>query len=262
MTVIITRAEEDSSEFIEILLEKGIRDYFCFPCLSFSRPEDDYLALDEAIRENHKFDWLVFLSRKAAESFFARLLEIGGHFFHLAAHLKIAVIGSRTKEFIENEINFPVDFMPDCYNSDAFAKEFLEKCTANENLLEPLNLLIPRTSIANDSLLKTLEESKKVKVRQIDAYTTIKPELSLDQVLTLKKIFDNPLNREVKLTFTSSQCLKNFLEITNPHFSLEQYKDKLTIYSIGPKVTASLENFLGVGFNIIQAKKAVLEYLL
>ena len=262
MTVIITRAAEDSSEFIEILTKKGISNYFCFPCLSFSKPEDDYKALDAAIRTNHEFDWLVFLSRRAAESFFSRLLEIGGHFFHLAPHLKIAVIGSGTKEFIENEINFPVDFMPYEFNSDAFAKEFIEKCTADENLLEPLGLLIPRTSIANNLLINTLEESKKIKVTQVDAYTTVKPEISLEQVFALKAFLDNERDPEIKLTFTSSQCVRNFFEITKPYFSLESYQDKLSIYSIGPNVTATLRDILGESFNILQAEKPLLECLL
>lgn len=126
MTVVITRAKEDSPEFVKILETKGISNYFFFPCLAFTAPDDNYTALNAAIRRNHEFDWLIFLSRRAAESFFNHLLEIGAHFFHLAAHLKIAVIGSATEKFIEQEINFPVNFCPSEFNSEVFSREFLE----------------------------------------------------------------------------------------------------------------------------------------
>ena len=265
VTVVITRAKEDSPEFIKILEAKGISDYFFFPCLSFTAADDNYTALDAAIRRNHEFDWLIFLSRRAAESFFNRLLEIGGHFFHLAAHLKIAVIGSATKEFIEKEINFPVNFCPSEFNSEVFAKEFLRDIASSENILEPLNLLIPRTSIADDLLTQDLESASTVKVTQVDAYKTIKPEASKELLADFQRLLDAALlNRSIisndaehgtslsyaskrsqdaiKLTFTSSQCVKNFFEIIDGQINLATYREILEFHSIGPKVTQTLKD--------------------
>jgi uroporphyrinogen-III synthase len=265
VTVVITRAKEDSPEFVKILEARGIIDYFFFPCLAFTAPDDGYAALDAATRRNHEFDWLVFLSRRAAESFFNRLLEIGGHFFHLAPHLKIAVIGSATEKFIEQEINFPVNFCPSEFNSEVFSKEFLRDIASSENILEPLNLLIPRTSIADDLLIKELESLGTVKVTQVDAYKTIKPEAPKELLADFQKLLDAALLNHsiipedaehgtslsyaskrsqdaVKLTFTSSQCVRNFFEIIDGQINLDNYHEILEFHSIGPKVTQTLKD--------------------
>lgn len=274
VTVVITRAKEDSPEFVKILEAKGISDYFFFPCLSFTAPDDNYTALDAAIRRNHEFDWLIFLSRRAAESFFNRLLEIGGHFFHLAAHLKIAVIGSATEKFIEQEINFPVNFCPSEFNSEVFSREFLRDVASSENILEPINLLIPRTSIADDLLIKELESLGTVKVTQVDAYKTIKPETSSEVISNFKRLLDETLRsvREnagtgvsqecqdtVKLTFTSSQCVRNFFEIIDGQINLDNYREVLEFHSIGPKVTQTLKEIIDDKFKLFQTKEASLE---
>lgn len=278
VTVVITRAKEDSPEFVKILEAKGIDDCFFFPCLAFTAPDDAYAALDAATRRNHEFDWLVFLSRRAAESFFNRLLEIGGHFFHLAPHLKIAVIGSATKEFIAKEINFPVNFCPSEFNSEVFSREFLRDIASSENILEPLNLLIPRTSIADDVLTQDLESLGTVKVTQVDAYKTIKPEASKELLADLQNLLDrasqngnaetissnpnrppNDANRKIKLTFTSSQCVRNFFEIIDGQINLATYHEVLEFHSIGPKVTQTLKEIIGDKFKIFQTKEASLE---
>ena len=274
VTVVITRAKEDSPEFVKILEAKGISDYFFFPCLSFTAPDDNYTALDAAIRRNHEFDWLIFLSRRAAESFFNRLLEIGGHFFHLAAHLKIAVIGSATEKFIEQEINFPVNFCPSEFNSEVFSREFLRDIASTGNVLEPINLLIPRTSIADDLLIKELESLGTVKVTQVDAYKTIKPETSSEVISNFKRLLDETLrsvrenaetgvSREcqdtVKLTFTSSQCVRNFFEIIDGQINLDNYREVLEFHSIGPKVTQTLKEIIDDKFKLFQTKEASLE---
>jgi uroporphyrinogen-III synthase len=260
VTVVITRAKEDSPEFIKILEAKGTTDYFFFPCLAFTAPDDGYTALDAATRRNHEFDWLVFLSRRAAESFFNRLLEIGGHFFHLAPHLKIAVIGSATKEFIEQEINFPVNFCPSEFNSEVFSREFLRDIASSKNVLEPLNLLIPRTSIADDMLTQDLESLGTVKVTQVDAYKTIKPEASKELIADFQDLLDRASqNRKIKLTFTSSQCVRNFFEIIDGQTNLATYHEVLEFHSIGPKVTQTLKEIIGDKFKLFQTKEASLE---
>jgi uroporphyrinogen-III synthase len=287
VTIVITRAKEDSPEFVKILEAKSIKrseedavfteniDYFFFPCLAFTAPDDGYLALDAAIRRNHEFDWLVFLSRRAAESFFNRLLEIGGHFFHLSPHLKIAAIGSATKEFIEKEINFPVNFCPSEFNSEVFSREFLRYVASNENILEPLNLLIPRTSIADDTLTKDLESLGTVKVTQVDAYKTIKPKASKELLADFKRLLDENYEdnenastgvvhrsqHAVKLTFTSSQCVRNFFELTKGQINLATYHEILEFHSIGPKVTKTLKEIIGDNFRLSQAEAASLEAL-
>lgn len=244
MPVVITRAKDDSQSFAELLVKASVKaeDLFYFPCLDFVNPDDDFNALDDAIRKNQEFDWLVFLSKRAADSFFSRVLDLGGHFFHLAQHLKIAVVGPATREFIENDVNFPVDFCPNEFNSDSFAKEFKLNCTDDTNYLNPLKLLLPRTSIADSKLIEDLEESKKIEVVQVDAYKTVKPTISDDLIGKFKDLLVEMKaeNQFLKLSFTSSQCVRNFFETINSNFDLKEFIANIEFYSIGPKVTATL----------------------
>ena len=156
--------------------------------------------------------------------------------------MKIAVVGPATKEFIENNVNFPVDFIPGEFNSDSFAKEFKLKCTDDSNYLNPLKLLLPRTSIADDKLIEDLEESKKIEVAQVDAYKTFKPNVSDDLTEKLKSLFAKmkASEKSLKLSFTSSQCVRNFFETVNNNFDLKEFIGNIEFYSIGPKVTATL----------------------
>jgi len=269
--VVITRAEEDSKSIAKLLLAsaKQEQDIFYLPCLEFTPPDDNYVALDAAIRRNQEFDWLVFLSKRAADSFFSRILDLGAQFFHLAQHLKIAVVGAKTKDFIETNVNFPVDFCPSKFNSDSFSEEFKEKFTDDSNYLSPLKLLIPRTSIADNKLIEDLESSKKIEVTQVDAYKTIKPELN-DQVLADFKalVLEAKANNEkIQLTLTSSECVRNFFDISSAVIDIKEFQPCFDFYSIGPKVSASLrqemKNRFGLqNIEIKESGEATLDSLL
>ena len=173
--------------------------------------------------------------------------------FHLAQHLKIAVIGPATKEFIETNVNFPVDFCPSEFNSDSFASEFKLKCTDDSNYLKPLKILLPRTSIADNKLIQDLEESKKIEVTQVDAYKTVKPDLSTDLIHKFKDLLleSQTKNERIKLSFTSSQCVRNFFENLSETIKIKDFLNIIDFYSIGPKVTTTLGDEI---YKIVQEK--------
>ena len=57
-------------------------DFYSFPCIEYKDTSDDYKALDAAIRANHTYEWVFFLSAKAAEVFFERkilFVPLEGH---------------------------------------------------------------------------------------------------------------------------------------------------------------------------------------
>lgn len=93
-----------------------------------------------------------------------------------------------------------------------------------------------------NSLIQDLEESKKIEVTQVDAYKTVKPEISKELKLKfLEKLNEMKIKQEIiKLTFTSSQCAKNFFELVDP-LSIKYYQNNIEIYSIGPKVTSTID---------------------
>ena len=232
--MVLTRAAEDSKDYALALESAGVprSDIFIFPCLEFEAPNDSYAALDAALRRNQEYLWVIFLSQKSAEVFFERLLAIGGHFFHLHLGLKIAVIGEATRRYIESELNFPVDFSPSEFNSDIFIQEFTE-LTMAQGLAS--RILLPRTAMVKDDFVERLESETLFKVDIVDAYTTKCPS-QVDLEALSQVLLEEPL-----ITFTSSQIVRNFMQVTA---KLDRkLLSKARILSLGPKTTKTLREY-------------------
>lgn len=248
MTLIITRDVDDSLSLVNYSKNLEV-DYFLFPCIEFKAPEDNYESLDKAIRSNHLYDWVFFFSKRAAEGFFSRLLELGGHFFHLSPNLKIGVIGPSTKEFIEREVGFPVDFMPSKYNSDDFLKEFQEKILNQGQEIE-IRIVLPRTDAVQDEFSKRLMENSDVliKIDEVWSYSSSIPEASskefIERLENLKEIIRSKQSDKsiLYLSFASSLTAKNFFKLTKNINWLELSKEiKIKALSIGIKTSSSLK---------------------
>jgi uroporphyrinogen-III synthase len=245
--LVLTRSAEDNADTIQEFKNSKI-DFFSFPLLEFVKPTS-YEALDRAIKSNHSYDWIFFMSKKSALSFFDRLIELGGQFFHLSPHLKIACVGESTREFVENEVGFPVDFVPSKFNSDTLFEEFQNKYSSDglNPSLEPKKILIPRNADLDDDLSQKIFGHFVLDI--VPAYRTLARQLSPEQVLELQHIIDN--NQEVFISLASSQTAKNFFELT----SLLSFHPGVKILSIGPKTTETIKELLP-GFEVLTSKSA------
>jgi uroporphyrinogen-III synthase len=251
MTLIITRLEEDAESLIQFATKNNM-EYFLFPCIEFVPPEDQYGSLDQSLRSNHLYDWVFFFSKRAAEAFFSRLLELGGQFFHLSPNLKIGVIGPKTKSFIENEVGFPVDFMPSEFNSDVFLEEFVSTVIETGSSIK-LNILLPRTDSISDDFSKKLSANLdlSIHVEEISAYSSVCPEMNSpnfkQRLNNLKKIIDEKSLRgeTLYLSFASSLTCKNFFILTES-INWKKLKDslQLEILSIGYKTSTTIKEFI------------------
>ena len=260
-TLIITKPIESSAGFASLLESRGLK-YFHLPCIEFTKPSDDYAALDKAIRENHHYDWVFFLSKKAAEVFFSRLIELGGHLFHLSPRLKIACVGQSTADFVINEIGFPVNFVPSKFNSETLAVEFLQQFADVNPLLglDPIEVILPRAENISDDLIQKLEANAQVKVSLVDAYATSIPEsLSLT---SLDALIDS--DEELFISLTSSQIVRNFKNILGEkRLQRLSSRDKLHIISIGPQTSLTIQEELPeLAVYLQEAKEASIEAML
>ncbi|MCC7118827.1 MAG: uroporphyrinogen-III synthase [Anaerolineales bacterium] len=107
--ILITRPQEQSTEFIEALKSAGAEPVL-FPVFEIA-PLRDFTNFDSALRAHNEFDWIIFTSVHSVHAFFKRLkrLEIS-----LAEKIKIAVIGSKTARGLETYGRTP-DFIPAKY---------------------------------------------------------------------------------------------------------------------------------------------------
>lgn len=78
---VIVRSEASSKELANSLIKSGFEVFF-LPLIEISDPADGYKALDKAISEINKYDWLIFTSANAVEKFFARV-KFASSLFHL-----------------------------------------------------------------------------------------------------------------------------------------------------------------------------------
>jgi len=275
--IIITRAEEDSAEMQTELEAQGL-DVATLPCLEFIDPEDEYKGLDAAIRANHEYDWVIFLSQKAAERFFDRLLAIGGHLFNLAPSLKIACIGDSTRRFVQDQVGFPVNFVPSKFNSDVFLEEFGAELNKDDKVYN--KILLPRTAMVNDDFVQQLRllrsarndtelessldtaadsssqdtatvsslrgaaEAIPIEVDLVHAYSTQCPQLTEEQKTQYREILNS--EQKLKLTFTSSQIVRNFCSLVELTLSqdltswAQDNKHRVEVYSLGPKTSKTI----------------------
>ncbi|MDD9899011.1 MAG: uroporphyrinogen-III synthase [Candidatus Melainabacteria bacterium] len=243
MTIVITRPLEYLNETKSLLEAKGL-DYFNLPCLEFTEPSDDYHSLDKVIRANHEYDWLIFLSKRAAQVFFDRLLELGGHLFNLSPRLKIACVGEQVASFVRDELGFPVDFVPSKFNSKQFLQEFEP---------DPMSRVI---LVRNELVRDDFEEQLSPRVLSLElakAYSTKIPELDLTE-------FDKLLasGEELILSFASSDTVKNFSILLGAERITKLNAQAL---SIGPRTSETIRELLP-SIKVIEAEYASLESML
>lgn len=261
MKVILTRSLEESKESENLFLENKLNT-FTFPCIEYTEPSDNYKSLDDCIRRNHEYDWVLFLSKKAGDVFFTRILELGGQFFHVANHLKIACIGEKTAEFIRREVGFPVDFSPKVFNSDNFIKEFQEEILLDKlPNINRLRFLIPREENISDDLKENFEASGQIEIELSPAYQIKVPQIDREKLIELKKLLTN--EKEIYITLASSNTAMNFFELTK-EINWDHYPN-IKFISIGPKTTESIKRLFPSLYQrnlVIESKQASFESMI
>ncbi|MGV3484626.1 MAG: uroporphyrinogen-III C-methyltransferase [Planctomycetaceae bacterium] len=120
-TVLITRSEQQSSELSGPLSELGatIAEQ---PAIEIGPPES-WREVDSLIQQIASYDYLVFSSRNGVESFFDRLLALGGDLRSLAP-VKLAVVGKRTADKLA-EYRLVPDIIPSEYTAAALAERLI-----------------------------------------------------------------------------------------------------------------------------------------
>lgn len=246
--IVLTSTKEKCIEIENKFPEKN---FFHFPCIEYTDPQDGFKAVDAAIRINHLYEWVIFLSPKAADVYFTRLLAIGGNFFNLSNHLKFGVIGESTKRFIEEEINMPVDFMPSEASSEIFIKEFCLKYQYGFDC--GFKVLLPRSELAHDDFKEKFEASKNYVLDIVPAYNTI---ITAKNDAERKELLEK-LDKFESIVFTSSSCVDNFFKLC-PDVDLSNVR----VHSIGSKTSKSFYKYRPSHKHLTTANLANLDSLL
>ena len=192
--IVVTRPEDQAAGFIRILSELGA-ECLLFPTIKIIPPAS-WKELDKVIKNLSRYDWILFTSINGVKYFFKRLHFVKKDTRHLKG-IKIGAIGPGTAEALM-DMGINPDLIPDKYWAEGVVEGL------KGSLLDGKRVLLPRPVIARDYIPKKLTEMGAI-VDVAEAYQTVKPEYSQDQLSTLFK--DSAIDM---ITFTSPSTVDNF----------------------------------------------------
>jgi uroporphyrinogen III methyltransferase/synthase len=216
--VVVTRARHQRNELSSLLAGHGA-DVIHMPAIEIAPPRDRGAALERALGHLGDFEWIVFSSENAVESFFGAL-----HDARSLGDTKLAAVGSQTAAALANR-GVIADLVATSFGADALADEF------------PVGdgrVLLPRSSLADDTLPSALAE-KGWQVQSVEAYET-RP-ASIDERAR------QALAGAQAIVFTSPSTARHFVE------SLGRDAVPPVVCSIGPSTSKAVHQ-LGLEVSI------------
>ena len=230
ITVLVTRAAGQSSQFSELLTATGMA-VIEMPALEI-RPPSSWQPLDEALRELRHYDWLILTSANAVSFFFERLEKMGNR-ADLKA-MKLAVVGKKTA-MVMRQYGLEPDFMPSNFVADALVADFPEPVAGRR-------LLFPRVESGGREILVQAMTLAGAIVTEVPAYESgcpQEPDAAVIAALQAKCI-------DV-ITFASSKTVRHSCQLFEQGLGTDwlQSLDAVAIASIGPKTSETCWELLG-----------------
>ena len=253
-TILITRAATQASEFAHLLQTQGAR-VLEMPTLEIV-PPSSWQELDRAIAQLDSFQWLILTSANAVEYFIQRLLASGKDLRSLA-HLKIAVVGSKTAQSLQ-ALGINADFIPPEFVADSLVANFPETLTG-------LRILFPRVETGGREILVQEMTTAGAAIVEVAAYQSCCPQEIAPPILIALEQEQIDI-----ITFTSSKGVQHFWQMLqrygvmsnigsgneehllkefDPVFRIKLSRDKIMnrvlIAAIGPQTAKGCQATLG-----------------
>ncbi|MBI2868658.1 MAG: uroporphyrinogen-III C-methyltransferase [Chloroflexi bacterium] len=215
--VLVTRARHQASSLSTLLAERGARPVE-LPAIEIL--PSDTAALDEAIMNLSRYDWLVLTSTNGVAAFFRRLRGLKRDSRALGG-IKLAVIGPATAAALA-EHGLIADYCPDTYTGEGLLAGF------NKLDLAGRRFLLPRADIADKELTEGLA-GLGGEVHDIAVYRTVPAQGAVARVRELLRSGAIDV-----ITFTSSSTVTNLEAALGAGAAAG-----VTVACIGPKTAAT-----------------------
>ncbi|WP_353930369.1 uroporphyrinogen-III synthase [Okeanomitos corallinicola TIOX110] len=230
-TILVTRSVGQSSQFSDRLIAAGAT-VIELPALEIT-PPSSWKPLDQAISNLSTFNWLILTSSNAVQYFLNRL-DNQGKDRTVLNHIKIAVVGKKTAQFL-SKYNIKADFIPPHFIADSLVAHFPEKLVGKK-------ILFPRVETGGRQVLVEDLTHQGAKVIEVPAYESSCPQnIPLEAEMALK---NHTLDM---ITFASSKTVQFFCLLTANKFpeGIINYLDKTCIASIGPQTSKTCLGLFG-----------------
>lgn len=190
--VLITRTRKQSQPFADALEKAGFEPVF-FPTISID-VVDDLRALEEAVANIEKYDWVIFTSTNAVEVFFSQFPSP----FRRGARgeVKIAAIGTKTAAKLK-EKNVTVNLVPDDFVGEGLLKSLGD--------VKDKRFLLPRAKVARKLLPDEIRKAGGI-LDEFAIYETVAATPTAEEIASLRAGVD-------VVTFTSPSTVRNFVKL-------------------------------------------------
>jgi uroporphyrinogen-III synthase len=235
-TIAITRSEEDSEEFIELVSHENARP-IPLPTIELVSKGDK--IVDEFLESIQQYDpdYSVFMSSKAVKLLFDTAKKNSKYEkLQLAvANTIVIAVGPKTKAALESE-GIKVSYIPKRFSSVGVG-EVLTRLNAVGK-----KVLVPRSG-ASTPFLRNLLEKIGLDVKEIHLYD-VRSFSDVSQWKEFSDLFSQ--NKIDGIVFTSASSVRAFFDILEKNFdekTLLNNLQKTKIVSIGPFTAEELNKF-------------------
>ena len=196
-TILVTRADGQAQEFTEQIQAAGA-DVLVLPTIEICPPES-FAALDEAIRNLERYDWIIFTSVNGIAPFLERLQKADRTPAALGS-IQVGAIGPATASRLAAS-GIAAALVPDRYQAEGILDALTPGAMAGKRVL------IPRAAQARDVLPETLR-AWGAQADVVSAYRTAIPNVDVAPVRERLRAGQVDV-----ITFTSSSTVSNFVRL-------------------------------------------------
>ncbi|MEX0854629.1 MAG: uroporphyrinogen-III synthase [Nitrosopumilaceae archaeon] len=232
-TIAITRSEEDSEEFVELVSKENAKP-ISLPTIELVTKGEK--IVDEFLESTKQYDpdYSVFMSSKAVNLLFdsAKKISMYEKLQLAVANTIVIAVGPKTKSALESE-GIKVAYMPKRYSSVGVGEVFTRLNAVGKKVI------VPRSG-ASTPFLKSLLEKIGLNVKEIHLYDVCAFR-DTSQWNNFRQLFSQ--NKIDGIIFTSASSVRAFFEIMKKDCdekALLNNLQKTKIVSIGPFTSEEL----------------------
>ena len=222
--ILVTRPREAAAELADLLEALGAQAIEA-PMIRILPPED-YGPLDEACATVGRFDWVVFTSANAVDSFMQRL-GASGRDLRALGGVRVCAVGPATAERLARH-GLRVDLVPQEYRAETLAHALTESGD-----VRGLKIFLPRADIGREVVAEELKKHG-AEVTEAVAYRTAVAEAEHESEPDIYRML---LERRIDVvTFTSASAVRSFVKVLGTEPAADLLRTTI-VASVGP-VTA------------------------
>jgi uroporphyrinogen III methyltransferase/synthase len=241
--VLVTRPREQAAELVDRLEELGAEAIEA-PMIRIA-PPDDPGPLLEAATHPDAFDWIIFTSTNAVESFMTALLDGATDIRALKGPL-LCTVGTGTAERLAR-YGIKVDLVPQEFRAEAVVEAIEQRGPVKDT-----RILLPRSDIGREVIADRLRQLGATVV-EVVAYHT---ELQDAQRPGDPDVYGMLLNGGIDVvTFTSASAVRNFAKLYGTDQAVDLLR-KTVVAAIGP-VTADAAKELEIEVTVQPSRYTV-----